>query len=107
MAGALNLIGSNALYGRNWGSLHNIPFLHFETCYYQAIEFAIQNGIERVEAGAQGLHKVSRGYLPQKTYSAHKILNPQFEEAIKQFLSQEILHNEEDALLISKTSPYT
>ncbi len=106
VAGALNLIGSNTLYGRNWGSLRNIPFLHFETCYYQAIEFAIQNGIKRVEAGAQGLHKVSRGYLPQKTYSAHKIVNPQFEEAIKQFLSQELLQNEKEALLISKTSPY-
>ena len=106
VAGALNLIGPDALYGRNWGSLRDIPFLHFETCYYQAIEFAIQNGVERVEAGAQGLHKVSRGYLPNKTYSAHKIMNPQFEEAIKRFLSQEASQNSEEALLINKVSPY-
>ena len=106
IAGALNLIGSKALYGRNWGSLRDVPFLHFETCYYQAIDFAIQNGIERVEAGAQGLHKVSRGYSPQKTYSAHKILNPQFEEAIKRFLMDEKSHNQEEAMLISKNTPY-
>ena len=106
VAGALNLIGSNALYGRNWGSLINVPFLHFETCYYQAIEFAIQNGIQRVEAGAQGLHKVSRGYLPQKTFSAHKILNPEFENAIKRFLTQEASQNDEEASFINKKSPY-
>ncbi|MEK9597460.1 MAG: GNAT family N-acetyltransferase [Alphaproteobacteria bacterium] len=106
IAGALNFIGPDALYGRNWGGLRNVPFLHFETCYYQAIDFAIKMGLKRVEAGAQGLHKVPRGYLPSKTYSAHKILNPQFEEAVMRFLRQEALQNQEEALLIAKTSPY-
>ena len=80
--------------------------LHFETCYYQAIDFAIKMGLKRVEAGAQGLHKVPRGYLPSITYSAHKILNPQFEEAIMRFLRQEALQIQEEASLIAKTSPY-
>ena len=106
IAGALNLIGTDALYGRNWGGLRDVPFLHFETCYYQAIDFAIQNGLKRVEAGAQGLHKVPRGYLPKKTYSAHKILNPQFEEAIMRYIEQETLQIDEEALQISKNSPY-
>lgn len=69
MAGALNLIGQDALYGRNWGSLVEAPFLHFELCYYQAMDFAIAHGIPRVEAGAQGEHKIQRGYLPVPTYS--------------------------------------
>ena len=106
IAGALNFIGSDALYGRNWGGLRNIPFLHFETCYYQAIDFAIKNGIRRVEAGAQGLHKVPRGYLPEKTYSAHKINDPQFEDAVMKFLRQEIIQNNQETMYINKTSPY-
>ncbi len=106
IAGALNFMGSDALYGRNWGGLRDMPFLHFETCYYQAIDFAIKMGLKRVEAGAQGLHKVPRGYLPSKTYSAHKILNPQFQEAIIRFLKQEALQNQEEALYIAKASPY-
>src|SRR5690606_28202597 len=71
VAGALNLIGREALYGRNWGCLGDFPFLHFECCYYQAIEFAIARGLARVEAGAQGPHKIQRGYLPVPTYRAH------------------------------------
>ena len=106
IAGALNFIGSDALYGRNWGGLRNIPFLHFETCYYQAIDFAIKNGIKRVEAGAQGLHKVPRGYLPEKTYSAHKINDPQFRDAVMKFLRQEVIQNNQETMYINRTSPY-
>jgi predicted N-acyltransferase len=76
VAGALNFIGSDALYGRNWGCIEDHPFLHFETCYYQAIDFAIARGLARVEAGAQGGHKVARGYLPNPTYSVHWIADP-------------------------------
>ncbi len=89
VAGALNLAGRDALYGRNWGCRGDWPFLHFELCYYQAIEFAIQHGLKRVEAGAQGEHKVSRGYLPQPTFSAHYISNPSFRRAVAQFLDEE------------------
>ncbi|MEA3072527.1 MAG: uncharacterized protein QOD29_3973, partial [Alphaproteobacteria bacterium] len=74
IAGAINFIGSDALYGRNWGAIEHHPFLHFEVCYYQAIDFAILRGLKRVEAGAQGEHKIARGYLPQTTYSAHYIV---------------------------------
>ena len=70
IAGALNFIGQDTLYGRNWGCIEEIPNLHFETCYYQAIDFAISQGLTTVEAGAQGLHKVQRGYLPVYTYSS-------------------------------------
>ena len=71
VAGALNLMGRTALYGRNWGCKGEWPFLHFELCYYRAIDFAIEHGLQRVEAGAQGQHKIQRGYLPKPTYSAH------------------------------------
>ena len=73
VAGALNLLGRDALYGRNWGAVVDAPFLHFELCYYRAIDFAIEHGVSRVEAGAQGEHKIQRGYLPCPTYSAHGI----------------------------------
>ncbi len=73
VAGALNLAGDEALYGRNWGCHGDWPFLHFELCYYRAIDWAIEHGLKRVEAGAQGRHKIQRGYLPQPTYSAHWI----------------------------------
>ena len=76
VAGALNFIGADALYGRYWGGIEDHPFLHFEVCYYQAIEFAIAHGLARVEAGAQGAHKLARGYLPSETYSAHYIADP-------------------------------
>ena len=89
VAGALNLVGRDALYGRNWGCRGDWPFLHFELCYYQAIEFAIQHGLKRVEAGAQGEHKVQRGYLPAPTYSAHYISNPSFRRAVAAFLNEE------------------
>jgi predicted N-acyltransferase len=89
VAGALNLIGRDALYGRQWGCLEEFNFLHFEACYYQAIEFAIQNGLGRVEAGAQGIHKLHRGYEPVWTYSAHYLAEPAFHDAVARFLATE------------------
>jgi predicted N-acyltransferase len=89
VAGALNLVGADTLYGRNWGSLGHYPLLHFEACYYRAIEFAIERGLRCVEAGAQGEHKIQRGYLPVETYSAHWIADPGFREAVEEFLARE------------------
>jgi uncharacterized protein len=89
IAGALNFIGSDTLYGRNWGAIEHHPFLHFEVCYYQAIDFAISRGLKRVEAGAQGAHKLARGYLPVPTYSLHWIADPGFRRAVANYLSQE------------------
>ncbi len=89
VAGALNLAGSEALYGRNWGCLGDFPFLHFELCYYRAIDYAIAHGLPRVEAGAQGEHKIQRGYLPSLTYSAHWINHRGLRRAIADFLDQE------------------
>ncbi|MBX6744467.1 MAG: N-acetyltransferase [Acetobacteraceae bacterium] len=89
VAGALNLLGSEALYGRNWGSLVDAPFLHFELCYYRAIDFAIEHGLPRVEAGAQGEHKIQRGYLPCPTWSAHWIAHTGLRRAVGDFLKQE------------------
>jgi predicted N-acyltransferase len=89
VAGAFNLLGKDAIYGRNWGSYGDYKFLHFECCYYQAIEFAIARGLSRVEAGAQGPHKIQRGYLPTPTYSAHWIPDPAFRRAVAQFLARE------------------
>ena len=89
VGGALNLIGDDALYGRNWGGRGDYPFLHFEACYYQAIEFAIGRGLTRVEAGAQGDHKLPRGYLPVPTYSAHWIRDRGFRKAVADFLRRE------------------
>ncbi len=89
IAGALNFIGRDALYGRQWGTLEDRPFLHFELCYYQAIEFAIQRGLSRVEAGAQGEHKMARGYLPTPVYSAHHIADPLLREPVANYLDQE------------------
>lgn len=89
VAGALNLVGRDALFGRTWGAAREVPFLHFELCYYQAIEFAIAHGLARVEAGAQGEHKVSRGYLPVPTFSAHWIAHEGLREAVARFLARE------------------
>jgi predicted N-acyltransferase len=89
VAGAFNLLGKDTIYGRNWGSYGDYKFLHFECCYYQAIEFAITHGLKRVEAGAQGPHKIQRGYLPVPTYSAHWIPDPAFRRAVAQFLARE------------------
>lgn len=89
IAGALNLFGDGVLFGRNWGANTYIPFLHFETCYYQAIDFAIARGLKRVEAGAQGEHKLLRGYMPVETYSAHLIAHRGLARAVDDFLSAE------------------
>jgi predicted N-acyltransferase len=89
IAGALNLIGGDCLYGRYWGAIEHHPSLHFEVCYYQAIDFAISRGLARVEAGAQGEHKLARGYLPVETYSAHWIAEPSLRHAVDRFLKQE------------------
>jgi len=89
VAGALNFIGRDALYGRYWGALIDKPFLHFELCYYQAIDQAIACGLKRVEAGAQGGHKLARGYEPVQTWSAHFIVHPGFREAVADFLERE------------------
>jgi hypothetical protein len=89
VAGALNFIGPDALYGRYWGCTEEVPLLHFELCYYQAIDWAIEHGLSSVQAGAQGEHKVARGYEPLITKSAHFIPNPSFRDAIAQFLEAE------------------
>lgn len=89
IAGALNLIGGDCLFGRNWGCLEDVPFLHFELCYYQAIECAIDMGLARVEAGAQGPHKISRGYLPSPVYSAHYIADKALRAPVARFLEEE------------------
>ncbi len=89
VAGALNFIGRDALYGRQWGTLVDRPFLHFELCYYQAIDFAIARGLSRVEAGAQGDHKIARGYLPSPVYSAHLIADPALRDPVARYLEQE------------------
>ncbi len=89
VAGALNLLGSDTLFGRNWGCAKDFDFLHFEACYYAAIDFAIEHGLARVEAGAQGQHKLQRGYEPVPTYSAHWIRNPNFRQAVERFLEAE------------------
>ena len=89
VAGALNLIGDEALYGRHWGCVEDIAFLHFELCYYQAIDWAIAHGLPRVEAGAQGQHKIARGYLPSPVYSAHWIADPALRAPVARYLEQE------------------
>jgi predicted N-acyltransferase len=89
IAGALNFAGSGVLYGRNWGCSEYIPFLHFETCYYQAIDYAIAHGMTKVEAGAQGAHKLLRGYMPTPTYSAHYIAHAGLRRAVDDFLIRE------------------
>ena len=89
IAGALNFFGNGVLYGRNWGAVEAVPLLHFEACYYQAIEFAIAKGFKRVEAGAQGPHKLMRGYLPRPTYSAHYIQHVGLRRAVADYLTHE------------------
>jgi predicted N-acyltransferase len=89
VAGALNLIGGDCLYGRYWGAIEHHPSLHFEVCYHQAIDYAIANGLARVEAGAQGEHKLARGYVPVTTYSAHWIADPSLRRAVARYLVDE------------------
>ena len=106
VAGALNLIGGDAIYGRNWGCDGHFKFLHFEACYYQAIEFAIARGLRWVEAGAQGQHKIQRGYLPTKTYSAHLIRDPSFRRAVADYLDREGEQVDFEIAALSAWSPF-
>ncbi|MDG1466873.1 MAG: GNAT family N-acetyltransferase [Alphaproteobacteria bacterium] len=108
IAGALNFVGKNTLYGRNWGSKLDIPFLHFELCYYQAIEYAIENKIQIVEAGAQGHHKIQRGYIATSTYSAHYIQNDSFDKAVRGFVEIEANEiNKQIEIINQQGSPYS
>lgn len=106
IAGALNLLGDEALYGRNWGCSEEVPFLHFELCYLRAIDFAIEHGISRVEAGAQGEHKIQRGYLPAPTYSAHLIAHRGLSRAVAEFLEAERPAIQERMAELATLSPY-
>jgi uncharacterized protein len=106
IAGALNFIGGSTLYGRNWGAIEHHPMLHFEACYYQAIEFAIARGLEWVEAGAQGPHKLARGYLPKPTYSAHYFADPRLAQAVDRYLAQERQAVAEDQMELAQHSPF-
>jgi predicted N-acyltransferase len=106
VAGALNLIGGDGLYGRYWGATENHPCLHFEVCYYQAIEYAIAHKIPRVEAGAQGQHKIARGYLPTKTFSAHFIKDPALRRAIADYLVRENAYVEAAGAELALAAPY-
>jgi predicted N-acyltransferase len=106
IAGAINFIGSDTLFGRNWGAIEHHPFLHFEVCYYQAIDFAIERGLKTVEAGAQGEHKIARGYLPQTTYSAHYIADPDLRRAISDYLRHERAYVAEAARELTDAAPF-
>ena len=106
VAGALNMIGGDCLYGRYWGCTEHHPCLHFEICYYQAIEYAIANGIDRVEAGAQGEHKLARGYMPTTTYSAHWIAEPGFRRALARYLDDERAYMENARESLASYGPY-
>jgi predicted N-acyltransferase len=106
VGGALNLKGDDTLYGRYWGCLESHAFLHFEACYYQAIDHAIEHGLARVEAGAQGDHKIQRGYLPVKTYSAHWIVDPNFRRAVDNYLKQERPGVEQEITGLMQYSPF-
>ncbi len=106
IAGAMNLIGSDTLYGRYWGCVDARPMLHFETCYYQAIDFAIANGLTYVEAGAQGGHKLARGYAPVLTQSAHWIANEGFRDAVADYLTRERAAVEADMDFLIERTPF-
>ncbi|HTB00976.1 MAG TPA: GNAT family N-acetyltransferase [Bradyrhizobium sp.] len=106
IAGAINFIGSDTLFGRNWGAIEHHPFLHFEVCYYQAIDFAIRRGLKTVEAGAQGEHKIARGYLPQTTYSAHYIADPDLRRAISDYLRRERAYVAEAGRELAEHGPF-
>ena len=106
VAGALNLRGSDALYGRNWGCSGHFKFLHFELCYYRAIDYAIQERLARVEAGAQGEHKIQRGYLPVETYSAHLIRDRGLHDAVEHFLRRERAAIARERALLTEHSPF-
>jgi len=106
IAGALNFIGSDTLYGRYWGCNEDHRFLHFELCYYQAIDYAIETGLKFVEAGAQGPHKLARGYMPKTTYSAHYIADPSLRRAISQFLTRERSYVDMENEALARHAPF-
>lgn len=106
IAGALNLLGKDALYGRYWGCTQDVPFLHFELCYYQAIDAAIERGLSRVEAGAQGEHKLARGYIPVPTWSAHYLPDPGFRRAVADFLKRERHAVEQEQAFLGELAPF-
>ena len=106
IAGALNLVGGGRLYGRYWGALAEVPFLHFELCYYQAIELAIERGLAVVEAGAQGEHKLARGYRPTPTWSAHYIPDPGFRAAVADFVARERRAVEGEVAFLDSVGPF-
>jgi len=106
IAGALNFIGSDTLYGRNWGAIEHHPFLHFEICYYQAIDFAIARGLKTVEAGAQGEHKLARGYMPVRTYSSHWIAHAGLRDAVARYLREERQAVSEQIEVLADHSPF-
>jgi predicted N-acyltransferase len=106
IAGAINFIGADTLYGRNWGAIEHHPFLHFELCYYQAIDYAIAHRLNWVEAGAQGEHKLARGYLPHTTYSAHFIANPALRRAVADFLSRERIYVQAATEELAAAAPF-
>ena len=106
IAGALNLVGGDTLYGRYWGCIEEVPFLHFELCYYQAIDAAIERGLKTVEAGAQGEHKLARGYLPTPTFSAHYIPDTGFRRAVADYLEEERRMIAANIEILAEESPY-
>jgi len=106
IAGAINFNGSDTLYGRHWGAIEHHPFLHFEVCYYQAIDYAIRHGLKFVEAGAQGEHKIARGYLPQMTRSAHYIADPSLRRAVRDYLVQERDYVEQAGRELTEAGPF-
>ena len=106
VAGALNLVGGDTLYGRYWGCTEEVPFLHFELCYHQAIEAAIARGLGSVEAGAQGEHKLARGYEPVATWSAHFLPDAGFRRAVAEFLQREREAVEENRDYLAELTPF-
>jgi uncharacterized protein len=106
IAGAINFIGSHALFGRHWGAVEHHPFLHFELCYYQAIDYAIARKLPRVEAGAQGEHKIARGYMPVTTYSAHYIADPALRRGIDDYLKRERAYVTAAGTELAAAGPY-
>jgi predicted N-acyltransferase len=106
IAGTLNLVGKDTLYGRYWGATREVPFLHFELCYYQSIDYAIAHGLKTVEAGAQGEHKLARGYAPSTTRSVHWIGHPGLRQAVANFVEQERSSVSRDQDLLSRYTPF-
>ena len=106
IAGAINFIGSDTLYGRHWGAIEHHPFLHFELCYYQAIDYAIRHRLQHVEAGAQGEHKLARGYLPVTTYSAHYVADRGLRRAIADYLTRERAYVEAAGRELAEAAPF-